>query len=151
MLTDPLVLWLAAGVILFLAEIVVPGVGLMFAGMGALTVGMVINFSLVTPEDTILQTVIFLFATALWTLVLWKPIQKLKFSRNKGSYHNIIGETATVSPKGLNKQDGGEVIWSGALMRARLAGNSGAENMEPGAQVEIKDIVGNTLVVIPKP
>jgi membrane protein implicated in regulation of membrane protease activity len=112
---------------------------------------MLLNFFLVAREDTIFQIVIFLFATALWALILWKPIQKLKLAKSKGSYHNIIGETASVSAKGLNKKDGGEVIWSGAVMKARLMEGAGVENLEPGAQVEIKDIVGNTLIVIPKP
>ncbi len=145
-----MVMWLVAGVVLFLAEMGVPGIGLMFGGCGALTVGMLLNFSLIPAEHVLLQGVIFIVATALWAVVLWKPLQKLRLGKGKNSYSNIIGESATVGDKGISKTHGGEVLWSGAIMKARLPENSALEKIDAGTVVTIKEINGNILTVIPK-
>ncbi len=143
-----MVIWLVAGVILFVGEMMIPAVGMLFAGCGALTVGMLLNFQIISLENTLLQTLVFVVTTALWTLLLWKPIQRLKLGKNKTPYHNIIGETAIVGEKGLHKIHGGEVIWSGANMKAKLV--DGVENLESGKHVVVKEITGNTLIVAPK-
>ena len=144
-----MVIWLVAGVILFAAEMVMPGIGLLFAGCGALTVGMLLNFSLISVDDTLMQAFVFVSSTAVWTILLWNPIQKLRLGKNKTSYHNIIGETAIVGEKGLHRIHGGEVLWSGANMKARLV-DSDIEHLESGKQVIVKEITGNTLIVTPK-
>ncbi len=145
-----MVIWLVAGVVLLIAEMGVPGVGLLFAGCGSLTVGMLLNFSIISPEDKLLQALVFVVSTAVWAVILWKPIQKLKLGKGKATYHNIIGETAVVGEKGLHKIHGGEVVWSGANMKAKLAEPVTVEKLESGAQVVIKDISGNVLTVAPK-
>lgn len=145
-----MVIWLVAGVILLIGEMIIPAVGMLFAGLGALTVGMLLNFNIISLEDTLLQTLVFAVATVLWTLLLWKPIQRLKLGKNKTPYHNIIGETAIVGEKGLHKVYGGEVLWSGAIMKAKLAEHSDIENLESGKHVIVKEITGNTLIVTPK-
>lgn len=145
-----MIYWLVAGVVLFLAEIGMPGAGLLFAGCGALTVGMLLNISLVSVDDTLLQTVIFFVSTPLWAVLLWKPMQKFKLGRNKAGYHNIVGETAEVGKNGISKSLGGEVLWSGTIMKAKLSENVAIEKLESGAAVVIKEVVGNTLIVAPK-
>lgn len=147
---DLMVIWLVAGVILFIGEMMIPAVGMLFAGCGALTVGMLLNFNIISLENTLLQTLVFVVATALWTLLLWKPIQRLRLGNNKTPYHNIIGETAIVGEKGLHKIHGGDVMWSGASMKAKLAEHSEVENLESGKHVVVKEIIGNTLIVAPK-
>lgn len=145
-----MIYWLAAGIVFFIAEMAIPGVGLLFAGCGALTVGMLLNFSFIGPANQLLQALVFVIATGLWTLVLWKPMQKFRIGKNRVPYHNMIGETAVVSEKGLNKTHGGEVIWSGAIMKAKFDDRTTVEQLEPGRQVVIKEITGNTLIVTPK-
>lgn len=145
-----MIVWLVVGVVLFIAEMIVPGIGLLFAGCAALTVGMLLNFSVVPVDNSLLHLLIFVGATVAWTVILWKPIQKLRLGRNKTSYNNIIGETAIVTDKGLSKTQGGEVFWSGANMRAKLDEKSTVQHLETGSQVIIKEINGNVLTVIPK-
>jgi|CXWL01.1.fsa_nt_gi membrane protein implicated in regulation of membrane protease activity len=145
-----MVIWLVAGVVLFIGEMMIPAVGMLFAGCGALTVGMLLNFKIISLEDALLQTLVFVVATVLWTLLLWKPIKRLRLGNNKIPYHNIIGETAIVGEKGLHKVHGGEVLWSGAIMKAKLAEHSEVENLDSGKHVIVKEITGNTLIVAPK-
>ncbi len=145
-----MVYWLVAGVVFFIAEMAIPGIGLLFAGCGALTVGMLLNFSLIAVDDNLQQMLAFVIATILWTLVLWKPMQKFRQGKNKVPYNNIVGETAIVGEKGLHKVNGGDVVWSGAIMKAKLDERTTVEQLEAGRHVIIKEISGNTLIVTPK-
>ncbi len=145
-----MIYWLGAGVIFFVAEMAMPGVGLLFFGCGALTVGMLLDFSFIAHDNTLLQALVFVVSTALWTIILWKPMQKSRIGKNKSQYHNMIGETAIVGEKGLHKINGGEVVWSGAIMKAKLDERATVEQIESGRQVIIKEITGNTLIVTPK-
>ena len=81
---------------------------------------------------------------------MWKPLQKWKLGKVKQPYHNIVGQTAIVAANGLSKESGGEVTWSGAIMKAKLAENEHSRHVEAGAQVVIQDIIGNTLIVTTK-
>ncbi len=148
---DPMILWLIAGVVFMVVEMaVITGVGFLFAGLGAITVGGTLSFSLIPSDNTLLQLVLFLAATALWSVALWKPLQKMRMGKNKKSYNNIVGETAIVGDAGLNRITGGEVKWSGTIMKARLAEHAGVDNLAAGSQVIVKEINGNTLTVTPK-
>jgi membrane protein implicated in regulation of membrane protease activity len=139
-------LWLIGGVVcLGLEALGVSGVGLLFAGLGALSIGSIVT---AYPDLSLLQQgVIFLAATALWAVFLWKPLQKFRKPSGKG-YHNMIGETAYIGASGLQKGVVGEATWSGTIMRAELA--HGTESLPPGAAAVIVDISGNTLIVKPK-
>lgn len=145
-----LILWLVSGVALLIAEAAITGVGLIFAGCGALTVGLLLNFGVISIDNLLLQFVVFFATTALWAVLLWRPVQKLKNGKNKTSYHNIIGQIVEVTHAALSKDDDGEVLWSGTIMRARLASGASVERVEVGAKMLVQDIVGNLLIVVPK-
>lgn len=144
-------IWLLAGVLLLAAEALgASGVGLMFAGLGSLTVGMLLSFGIVAEDASILQFTLFFAATALWTALLWKPLQKFKLPKQGGGYNNIIGDTAYVGSAGLTKGIAGEVTWSGTIMKAELATDANAQKLEAGSQVTIVETTGAKLIVKPK-
>lgn len=148
--TQLVIAWLSVGVFLFATELLVPGVGLMFTGLGALTTGMLLNFSLIPSDNYMFQIVVFLGSSAVWTFLLWKPIKKARFGKKRRGYNNIVGEIAIVGRDGLDKTSGGEVKWSGTLMRAKLSQNVSSEYIEPETPVRIEDVVGNVLIVTPQ-
>lgn len=137
-------LWLIAGVLLLAAEAMgASGIGLLFAGLGALTAG-----SIATADAalTVLeQWVIFLAATALWAIILWKPLQKFRGKTSNDGYKNIVGDTAYIGAGGLGQNEIGEATWSGTIMKAELA--EGAAAIAPGAAARIVAVSGNTLIV----
>lgn len=140
-------LWLLAGVVCLAAEALgATGIGLLFAGLGALTIG---SFLVAVPQLSLLeQWIIFLACTTLWAMLLWKPLQKYRSGGNGAGYKNMVGDTVFASTLGLKQGTIGEVTWSGTIMRARLA--DGAASLEPGAQATIAAVEGNTLIVKPK-
>ena len=145
---DTMYIWLIAGVLLTLAELHFTGLGFFFAGLGAITTGALIYHETLADVAYIEQFVTFIIATALWTLVLWKPLQH--FRRPATGYNNIVGETAFVGSNGLTKSKGGEVTWSGTIMKAQLAKNVPLPHLEAGSQVTIVEVRGATLIVKPK-
>ncbi len=150
MLENPMISWLVVGVVFFALEMLgVPGVGFLFAGLGALTVGGALDFALIPADDFLLQLLVFLASSALWAAILWKPLKKWKSGKHKQPYNNIVGQTAVVGDGGVNKL-GGEVKWSGTIMKARLCDKCSVESLQAGAQVTITEINGNTLTVTPK-
>jgi membrane protein implicated in regulation of membrane protease activity len=68
--------WFAFGVLLIVLEVMlIPGIGSIFAGLGAVTVG---GFLLAGGWiDTISsQFIVFFFSTGFWVVLLWKPLNK---------------------------------------------------------------------------
>ncbi|MFO0388095.1 MAG: NfeD family protein [Alphaproteobacteria bacterium] len=147
---DAMYIWLIAGVLFFALEAIgISGVGLLFAGFGATTVGSLVYYGVLSQGHLINQFVIFFIATALWAVLLWKPLQKFRLRSPAQGYNNMIGETAYVGASGIDEK-GGEVTWSGTIMKAQIANGSSAKRLEAGSQVTIVDIVGTTLMVKPK-
>lgn len=145
---SPYILWLAAGVVFFALEALgANGIGFLFAGMGALSVGAWLKAAPETPQIT--QYIVFFAATALWTVLLWKPLQQFRIKKSSG-YNNIIGETAYIGGSGLRKGETGEATWSGTIMKAELSGDCTVESLAGGAQAIIVAVNGNTLIVKPK-
>jgi membrane protein implicated in regulation of membrane protease activity len=150
-LTNPANVWLASAVLLLLVEAFgLPGVGLLFAGLGALGVGLAIHGHAIAAENYTLQLIVFFVTSTVCAAALWKPMQKFRVGKHQGQYHNIIGSTAYVGSNGITRKHGGEVTWSGTIMRAELSRNTGVEALEAGSQVVIVGLTGATLVVQPK-
>lgn len=139
--------WYLLSALLFLLEAAaIPGIGFFFAAIGALSVGLLVQWDII-GASWLAQTTAFFFLTGLWTVLLWKPLQKLrpsKFAQDK--HHDIIGRKAIVGPEGLVKGKRGHATWSGTLMSARLADDAN-EDAPAGAEMKIVDLEGSTLVL----
>ena len=142
--------WLLAGVIFVAAEALgISGIGLLFAGLGAVSTGAAIHLGFAAEDNNVVQFLIFFIATALWALILWKPLKHFR-QRQRGHYSNIVGETAYAGSQGLSKKSGGEVTWSGTIMKAQLIPDSPLDHLEAASQVVIVAVKGATLIVKPK-
>lgn len=147
----PATLWLIAGVAFLAMEALgLPGVGFLFAGLGALSVGALVSFEQLAADAVTLQWVVFFVATGIFAALLWKPMQRFHLNRKSHSYSNMVGDTAYVGSQGLKKNAIGEVTWSGTIMRAELAADAGVESLSAGAAVTIADVEGAKLIVRPK-
>lgn len=147
----PTTLWLIAGVAFMLMEAFgLPGVGFMFAGLGAIMTGVGLQFGLIAEDATTAQWTVFFIATAFWAWLLWKPLQRFHLNRQARQYQNMVGDTAYAGSSGLKKGAAGEATWSGTIMKAELAADAGVESIPGGAAVVIVDVKGATLVVKPK-
>lgn len=144
------VYWLVAGAIFLALEAFgLPGIGILFAGLGAILVGALIETGLISALDYVLQGGIFFLATTFFALILWRKVKNWRLDPNAPRYHNIVGTEAVVT-KPLIGDAEGEVRWSGTLMRAKLLPGTSADAIPLGAPVIIREADGNILKVVPR-
>jgi membrane protein implicated in regulation of membrane protease activity len=147
---SPTTLWLLAGVLLFVAEALgANGMGLFFAGFAALLTGALLQLGILDSDATIVQFVVFFAATAIFSVLLWKPLKKFRINRG-GGYSNMVGDTVVVGSAGVRQSMGGDVTWSGTIMKAELAPDAGVDSLPAGSQAIITSVRGATLIVKPK-
>lgn len=142
------VYWLVAGAVLLALEAFgIPGIGFLFAGIAAILVGALVELTLIDPFNIVTQFGVFGLATVLFAALLWKKLKSWRVNPNAPHYHNMVGTEAVVTQELINDAIG-QVHWSGALMRARLAGKSGSVTV--GSTVTVHEVDGNILLVAPK-
>lgn len=140
------IFWLVAGAIFIAIEIFgVPGIGFLFAGIGALAVGGLTDAGLIPPDNVQLQFVFFFVISCASAALLWKRLKRQK----RTPYSNMVGSEAIVAKPGLVGSKEGQVKWSGTLMRARLIENDGLLAVADESTVVIKAVEGNLLIVAP--
>lgn len=144
-------LWLIAGAFFMgLEAFGVSGIGFLFAGLAAITTGIIIESAAVGTEAYVAQFAWFFGCTALWGALLWKPLRKFQKGRKASDgYHNMIGDVAIVSESGIKKGEAGQAHWSGTIMRAQLSSHCATEALPTGSKVKIVDVKGATLIVEP--
>lgn len=144
------VIWLIAGALLVGIDVLhVPGIGFLFAGLGAVVTGGAIEFKLIDATNYMAQVAVFLITTTLFAALLWQKIKAWRLNPSVPEYSNIVGTEATVAGNPLRVGKVGQVKWSGTLMRAKLADGPVSELAE-GAIVTVESIEGNVLSVAPK-
>jgi membrane protein implicated in regulation of membrane protease activity len=143
------IVWLCVGAALLALEaFAVPGVGLLFAGLGAIITAVAVESAFISDLDHIMQGAVFLITTSIFSALLWKKLKAWRLNPNAPQYSNIVGTEAAVVGT-LRPGKKGEVKWSGAVMHARLAEGAVAELAE-GAIVTVVAVEGNVLSVVSK-
>lgn len=139
-------IWFIASVLFFFLEMIgISGIGLLFAAIGAFCVGLTIELGFIGSTDYLAQGVIFCAFTALFALVLWKPLKKLRGSDQR--HHDMVGRTAKAASGGLSKGKTGRAKWSGTTMRARLAEDANISDAAEGDELKIVKVDGSTLIL----
>ncbi|MBN8544085.1 MAG: hypothetical protein J0M34_07465 [Alphaproteobacteria bacterium] len=142
----PSIMWLATGAILLALEAFgLPGIGLLFIGLGALATAIIIEIGMIGGEDYISQGAAFFISSAVFTVLLWKRLKAWRIGKEP-AYSNMVGDSATVGKDGLTRGKEGIVHWSGTQMRAVLAPEA-ADALSEGAHVTITAVKGNVVSV----
>lgn len=138
--------WLVFGMVLMIAEMLIPSFTIFWFGLGGLIVGGVLWLF---PELT-LSWQLFLWAAAssLFTVLWFKFFKPLMPDRTKAgiSREAILGETGQVVKVPLEKNEG-IVRFTTPVLGSDEWPFICEEKVNPGDRVFIKDISGNTLIV----
>lgn len=141
-------IWVLSGVALISIEVfMVPGIGFLFAGLGAISVGIALMAGLFISFTA--QVTWFFCLTAIWAAVLWWPLRRA-YRRPDSGYADMVGDIATVGPDGLQKGKLGQVRWSGTIMNCRLDEGCDQEKLNPETEVKILKVSDGILIVKPE-
>ena len=143
--TNPGILWVVVAVVFIIIEVSVPGIGGLFSGVAALTLGALLIFEVIHPETFVAQLAWFFGLTILWAAVLWKPLKRMMKPPGE-AYSDIIGTHAKVENR-LEKGKLGTVKWSGTTMRSRIVETSELDFIDEGQEVWVHDKDGTVLLV----
>lgn len=150
--SNPATAWAMIGAGFVLIEVLlIPTMGFLFAGLGALTLSGFIAYEFIAPETSILLQITYFFGlTIAWAAGLWVPLKRWMKQRESEGYTDMIGQTAEVEGgKPLEKGAEGKVRWSGAAMNAMLPSDCPKDKVLIGEKVYIVGKKGNTLYVSP--
>ncbi len=142
----PSSIWLIAGALLIILEIVLfQGIGFLFAGLGAISVGAALVAGWIDSLSA--QFILFFLATAFWTAILWKPLKKLMEGKGSG-FDDMVGSTAVVFGQSIEEGKMGEVKWSGTIMKCQFdPGADGLEMIDPETEVIITGVSKGILII----
>lgn len=140
-------IWLALGIIFILLEFTtIPGIGLLFVGIGALTCSLILHkYPYLIPY----QVTIVGLTSFTWFLILWWPLKRFLYGNSQSNrygkdYFDIVGTEVEVSVEEIKPGGMGNVTWSGTLMNARLAANEAAAQV--GERLYVHEVKGNILI-----
>jgi membrane protein implicated in regulation of membrane protease activity len=142
-------LWLLLGAACMALEAIgISGVGLVFGGLAALLVGVLIEAGVIPEAHLVLQLALWFAFTALSAALLFKPFKKWRTSpESEDKFDNMIGTTARVAAGGLMIGKPGKVYWSGTTMNAQVMPDSPVEAFLEDDIVLVSAVKGNQLMV----
>ena len=144
-ITNPGILWVMVAVVCIVIEVSIPGIGGLFSGVAALTLGARLILGVIHPETVVGQFAWFFGLTIVWAAILWIPLKKM-MKPSEEAYSDIIGTHAEVASK-LEKGKLGTVKWSGTIMRSRIVETSEVDSIDEGQEVWIHDKDATVLLV----
>ena len=145
---SPSILWLIAGSVLIAFEVtLLPGAGLLFAGLSAICVGVALITGWI--ESTTVQFISFFLITGFWAVALWKPLKNFMKSPQSG-FDDMVGSIAVVCGDSIKSGQMGKVKWSGTIMKCKFALETEEEvDLAPGTEVTIVEVSNGILIIRP--
>ena len=143
---NPSSIWLIAGALLIILEIILfPGIGFLFAGLGAISVGAVLIVGLIDSLSA--QFIVFFLSTGFWTAIIWKPLKKFIAGKESG-FDDMVGSMAVVFGQSIEKGRIGKVKWSGTIMKCQFDPLAeGLDIIAPETEVIITGISKGILII----
>jgi membrane protein implicated in regulation of membrane protease activity len=143
---QPSEVWMIIGFSLIFIELIkLPGFGLLFLGLGSLTVSIILASEKIELSQYA-QFAIFIVSTCIWFGLLWKPLKNFNSKKSsKTSYLDMIGEDVVVIGDKITPGLIGQVKWSGTLMNATLESTAN-KPANVGDIIVIKEVMGNVLI-----
>lgn len=142
---SPAEYWLIFGFIIILLEMFfISGFGLLFAGLGAITIAAVLSYE---PNMLQYQFPLFALCSFGWFGILWHPLKKYLYNKSSASQSSdLVG--AMVEVTGSSLLPGGrlgQVKWSGTMLNARLDSEVLSEQIV-GTILRVKEVDGNIVI-----
>lgn len=137
--------WVVLGIVLMLLELAVPAFFLVWFGLGALIVGILLATipALSVSAQVAAWTLSSLFFVWLWFKVFKPNMFKTRSGLARGA---LIGEIGLVT-KGMRPYERGQIRLQKPILGDELWESVADEDIEAGARVKVLEVEGNTLRV----
>ena len=137
--------WIVFGIVLMLLELAVPAFFLMWFGLGAVVVGvLLLVFSGITlPFQVIAWTLSSLLFIWLWFKVFKPNIHKTRSGMSKGMF---IGEVGLVT-RDIRAYERGQIRFQKPILGDELWESIADEEIKAGERVKVMEVEGNILKV----
>ena len=137
--------WIVLGVILTLLELAVPAFFLIWFGVGAIIVGLVL---LVVPEASFVWQIAIWIAVSVTLIWLWfkvfkSDVHKTRAGMSKGQ---LIGEIGIVT-RDIRPYDRGQIRLQKPILGEELWESTAEEEIKAGERVRVLEVEGNFLKV----
>lgn len=134
--------WACIGFVAIVLEMIfISGFGMLFIGLGALSVA---GMSVFYPEMHHLQYMFFALFSCLWFAILWYPLKNFDHTSPSSEVKNFIGDRVEVMSD-LKPGSIGQVKWSGTIMNAELTANV-KHIVKTGEFLEVESVRGTVLI-----
>lgn len=138
-------IWLAAGLLLVVAELATPsGFFIIFFGIGALTVGLLVGLQLIS--SLWLELALFSVFSVVYVLLFRGRLQSRVQIPPPPNVDSLVGVLAIVQER-LSPGVVGKVEVRGSTWSAR---NTSAVTLDPGQRARVASVDGLTLTVVPE-
>jgi membrane protein implicated in regulation of membrane protease activity len=138
--------YITGGLFLMLEMFGISGIGLFFAGLGAVGTGMLFSFGLLDSTSLFMtQFGVFSALSFGFGVLLWKPFKNF-MNHNAGSYHHITGNHVDII-EDLQPGKMGSVKWGGTIMRAKLAKDQTAIDYKSANQAVVDSVQDGVLMI----
>jgi len=138
-------IWLAAGLVLVIAELATPsGFFIIFFGVGALTVGLLVGLQVIS--SLWLELALFSVLSVAYLLIFRDRLQHMFQMPPPPKVHSLVGVMAVVQER-LLPGVGGRVELRGSMWSAR---NTSSVTLDAGQRARVAAVDGLTLAVVPE-
>jgi membrane protein implicated in regulation of membrane protease activity len=137
---DWLTIWLVAGIVLLIAELLTGTFMLMFLSLASFSAALVSLHP--AGQSTVIQAVIFFAVVVVGIFGFRKPLQK-RFIRNAQNMHSDLGQHVDTD-SAIAPRESARVMYQGTRWQAL---NVGETDIPAGARAIIVAIDGNSLLI----
>ena len=138
--------WIVFGIVLMLLELAVPAFFLVWFGLGAIVVGVLLAIfpALVFHYQIVAWTICALLLIWLWFKVFKPHVFKTRAGMSRGS---LIGEIGLVT-RDIRPYEKGQIRFQKPILGEEVWESMADAEIKSGERVRVLDVEGNTLKVI---
>lgn len=129
-------MWLILGFTCLIIDIfVTQTLVLILFGLGSITTALLLEYNIIISFEH--QVISFLGSTIFWSVLLWRPLSKIKL---KNTYSEVIGGSVELLDNKLEPGETGKGRWSGTTVSVTLVKDS--KTAVKGDNLKITEISG---------
>jgi len=142
-------IWFIASVLLIILEVTgIFNFTALLTGLGALTVGVLLEREIIGNDSVNLQIIIFCLLSAIYIFLSWLIFGWPGSRQSTETFHDIVGSRAKIVDGSLYKTKTGKISWSGTHLPARCHNDCLVDVLKEGHFVTIVEVRGNVAIVI---